>query len=191
MICDVSKWQETIDWDKLAPNLAFCVIKASSGKGKDPYYDRNSSECKRLGVPFHVYHFLYCQNVSEAKKEAKIFADSIKGTAPLFYVLDVESESKIPVSSGKEIIEIFVTELKRLLGDVRVAIYIGHELYSKYGLDYDIFSYVWIPRYGSNNGTLLSSTKPAHPCDVWQYTSKGHVDGISGNVDMNQSYLGY
>lgn len=185
MIVDVSKWQETIDWDKLAPNVAFCVIKASSGKGKDPYYDRNSSECKRLGIPFHAYHFLYCQSVSEAKKEAKIFADSIKGTEPLFYVLDVEAESKIPVSGGKEIIEAFVSELKRLLGDIRVAIYIGHELYPKYGLEYDDFSYVWIPRYGSNNGTVLSSIKPAYPCDIWQYTSKGKIAGINGNVDLD------
>ena len=42
----------------------------------------------------------------------------------------------------------------------------------------------------------LAQYNPAGPTysgryDLWQYTSKGHVDGISGNVDMNQSYLGY
>lgn len=186
MICDVSKWQGNINWDKLAPELSFCIIKASSGKGKDPYYDRNSSECKRLGVPFHAYHFLYCQSVSEAKKEAQLFADSTKGTNPLFYVLDVESGSKIPTSNGKEIISTFESELRNRIGsNIRISIYIGHELYSKYSLDYDHYAYVWIPRYGSNGGTVLTSIKPAHPCDLWQYTSKGKIAGVSGDVDLN------
>ena len=29
------------------------------------------------------------------------------------------------------------------------------------------------------------STKPAYFCDLWQYTSKGKISGINGNVDMN------
>lgn len=185
MICDVSKWQGKIDWDKLAPELDFCVIKAS-GKEKDPYYDRNASECKRLKVPYHAYHYLYCKSVSEAKKEAKLFADSTKGTNPLFYVLDIEKGSEIPKKGGKDIIETFEKELKNILGnDVRVAIYIAHELYNTYGLDYEHYAYVWIPRYGSNKGTVASSIFPSYACHIWQYTSKGKLPGIGGDVDLD------
>ena len=186
MICDVSKWQESIDWEKLAPNLDFCIIKASSGKGKDPYYDRNAEACKRLGIPFHAYHFCYCTTVEESKNEAKIFAESTKGTKPIFYVLDVESQSKVPKSNGKQIIETFESELRNLLGkDIRIGVYIGHELYNQYGLDYQRYSYVWIPRHGSNKGTVESSIVPSHPCDLWQYTSKGKLPGIKGDVDLD------
>ena len=186
MICDVSKWQGNIDWDKLAPELDFCIIKASGEKGKDPYYDRNSSECKRLNIPFHAYHYLKCKTVSEAQKQAKIFAESVKGTNPLFYDLDVEAGSEIPTKNGRDIIYAFENKLRELLGnDIRVAIYIGHEFYNTYGLDYSRYAYVWIPRYGPNKGTVLSSIKPAHPCDIWQYTSKGKIVGISADVDLD------
>lgn len=186
MICDVSKWQGKIDWDLLAPNLDFCILKASSGKGKDSEYDRNASECERLKVPYHSFHFLYCKTEAQARSEAKIFAEAVKGTKPLFFVLDVESESKIPVKGGKEIIAAFENELKSLLGaDIRISIYIGHELYDSYSLDYSHYAYVWIPIYGSNKGTISSSEEPRHPCDLWQYTSKGKLPGISGNVDLD------
>lgn len=62
MICDVSKHQGVIDWDKLAPCLedGFVIIKAS-GKTADPQYARNVEGAFSHGVPFHVFHFIYCQ----------------------------------------------------------------------------------------------------------------------------------
>jgi len=44
--------------------------------------------------------------------------------------------------------------------------------------------FIWIPRYGSNSGKLEKA--PAYPCDLHQYTSRGKVAGISGNVDANR-----
>ena len=38
--------------------------------------------------------------------------------------------------------------------------------------------FTWIPRY--------SATRPAYPCDLWQYTSTGSVNGIAGNVDLSR-----
>ena len=56
-ICDVSKFQGTINWDKLASELAFVIIKASGlyKNGTDPQYVRNVTEAVKRGVPFHVY----------------------------------------------------------------------------------------------------------------------------------------
>ena len=48
-----------------------------------------------------------------------------------------------------------------------------------------LFDFTWIPRYGTNDGTLEGSVRPSYACDLWQYTSAGKIDGISGNVDMN------
>ena len=44
---------------------------------------------------------------------------------------------------------------------------------------------IWIASYGKNDGA--QHTKPAG-CDIWQYTSVGKVDGITGSVDMNVAY---
>ncbi|HOA84321.1 MAG TPA: hypothetical protein PKN66_10240, partial [Thermodesulfovibrio thiophilus] len=45
------------------------------------------------------------------------------------------------------------------------------------------FDAVWIPRYGTNDGT--PQKKPDYPCDLWQYTSKGRLDGYNGDLDLN------
>ena len=88
--------------------------------------------------------------------------------------MDAESEG-----ITKNTILAFTDELRKL-GAVKVGCYVANHLYQKY--DYasirDRMDFTWIPRYGS--------TKPAYPCDLWQYTSTGSVAGISGNVDLSR-----
>ena len=43
---------------------------------------------------------------------------------------------------------------------------------------------IWIAMYGSNNGQIPNN-RPSIDYNVWQYTSRGIVDGINGYVDMN------
>ena len=44
---------------------------------------------------------------------------------------------------------------------------------------------IWLAQYAA--APTYSRTK----YDMWQYSSKGAVSGIKGNVDMNISYMGY
>ena len=57
------------------------------------------------------------------------------------------------------------------------------------GLDDDAALRNWLQSVGADafvlDGTVEGSTEPNFECDVWQYTSTGKVDGISGNVDVN------
>jgi len=187
-IVDVSKHQGKINWDRLAPHLAFCIIKASGlyGNGSDPYYERNMNEAVAHGVPFHAYHFLYCVTEVQAKRDAKLFFDTVKsgGKWPLFWVLDCENGWGIKDNQAAPIAKIFEDELRRLVreqgpGEIRVALYIGQEMYRNCAFDYGHFAYVWIPGYGEK-------WKPPMPCDMWQYTDKGKLPGINGNVDLNK-----
>lgn len=186
-IVDVSKHQGKINWDRLAPHLAFCVIKASGlyGNGADPYYAYNVDGAVSHGVPFHAYHFLYCVTESQAKRDAKLFFDTVKaqGKWPLFWVMDCESQWGIADSKAPSIAGVFENELRRLAreqgpGEIRVAIYVAQEKYKAWAFDYGRFAYVWIPGYGEKY-------KPTMPCDIWQYTSKGTLPGINRNVDLN------
>lgn len=191
MICDVAKYQGAIDWDKLAPELDFVVIKASGkyANGADPYFARNVAGAVSHGVPFHVYHYLYCKTESEAKRDAALFYNTVKaqGHEPLFWALDCEKGWGIAKSKARTIAEAFEAELRRLAGkDIKVAVYIGHNVYTDYALDYSRYAYVWIPRYGEkNDGTIEGSIVPDFPCDIWQFTSHGRLPGISGNVDLD------
>ena len=179
MICDVAKNQGKIDWAKLAPALDFVIIKAS-GKEPDPFYPENVAGAVRYNVPFHVYHFLYCTTETAAKKEAARFFNTVHGQGhmPMFWVLDCEKAWGVKDANAPGIVDTFVTELRRLAGDIRVAIYIAQEKYYDWKIDYSSFAYVWIPGYGEK-------WKPTMPCDMWQYTDKGTAPGISGNVDLD------
>lgn len=196
MIADVNKSQGKIDWDTLAPVLDFVIIKASGlyKNNGDPYYAHNVAGAVSHGVPFHVFHFLYCQTDAEARRDAGLFYRMVaeQGHWPLFWVLDCEAEWGIAYSKARHIAEVFEDELRRLCretgpGEIRVALYIGHNRYKEFALDYSRYSYIWIPRYGSNDGTIESSIKPSYTCDLWQYTSKGVLPGIKGigRVDLS------
>ena len=44
--------------------------------------------------------------------------------------------------------------------------------------------FLWIPRYGKNDGR--ADIKPDFACDLWQYTEKGKVFWYGGNLDLNK-----
>ncbi|MED2903980.1 N-acetylmuramoyl-L-alanine amidase, partial [Bacillus tropicus] len=57
-----------------------------------------------------------------------------------------------------------------------------HHMYGDYDLQSVQADFIWLPRYGTNDGR--PQKKPSYPCDIWQYTDNGHIDGI-GKVDIN------
>ncbi|MBQ1780588.1 MAG: peptidoglycan-binding protein [Bacteroidales bacterium] len=186
MICDVAKYQGEINWSELSPNLDFVVIKAS-GKTKDPYFDRNAAEAVAHGVPWHAYHFLYCTTEARAKAEAKLFSDSVGKFSPLVWVLDCEAAWGVADRKAQVIAEVFESELRNLRGkDIRVALYVANQKYKDWSLDYAHYYYVWIPRYRKVDVGLPNGPRPDHACDLWQYTSKGTLPGISGDVDLDR-----
>lgn len=197
-ICDVSKSQGLIDWDLLAPCLegGYAAIKASGlwANQGDPMYAHNVAGAVSHGVPFHAYHYLYCLTEAEARRDAGLFYRIVaqEGHWPLFWVLDCEKGWGIANSRARPVAEAFEAELRRLArkggaGEINVAIYIGHNVYKAYALDYGHYAYRWVPRYGSNTGDIADSIKPDFDCDLWQFTSNGHLPGIKGigRVDLN------
>lgn len=183
MICDISKYQGTVDWGQLYPHLDFVILRSSVGTSKDTKYREYVSGCERYNIPYHAYHYIKATTESEARTEAKIMSEACDGTSPLFYVIDAEYSS-IPASKARAICEAFEDGLRHYIGEgIRVAVYIGHHLYKSWALDYGRYAYVWIPRYGKNSGQ--PETRPDYPCDLWQYTSVGRLPGISGNVDLD------
>lgn len=179
-IADISHYQGTINWDKAREELDFVIFRASVGKAKDTKYVSNAQKC---GVPFGAYHYCKAGSKAQAKTEAQYFykAATVKGIKPLFFVADIEYATQT-ASNVKGITQAFADEL-RALGAEKLGLYIGQELYPKSAKA--AYDFIWIPRYGKNDGTANEKYKPIYACDLWQYTSKGKVAGISGNVDLN------
>lgn len=180
-IIDISKWQGTIDFDKLKEVVALVIVRASCGSDKDVKFDEYAKAMKDRNIPFGVYCYSYAGTVAKAKDEAQKMVSYAKNYKPLFYVMDAE-ESKIT----NESISVFADELKAQKVK-KIGCYVAHNHYKEYNYDSirSKFDFTWIPRYGKNDGTIEGSVKPSYPCDLWQYTSVGKVSGIKGNVDMN------
>jgi len=189
-IADVSHYQGKVNWKKAAEELSFCILRASVGEKRDNRYEENAKGCKENGIPYGVYHYIKALDFDTAIAEAEVFFESAAQGAPLFYAVDCEYSSitaaeKKDKGFAKSIVNAFVFRLKELAGsNARVGVYIGHHLYKTWALDYASFAFVWIPRYGKNSGQ--PETEPDYACHLWQYTSKGKVAGISGNVDLNR-----
>lgn len=181
-IPDISRWQKDINFEAMAPEVEFVIARGMYETGKDVYIDRYASEMARLGIPFGVYQYSIATTPEEARKEARAFYEAMKGYKPLFYVLDAESDGL-----DAAIIGVWAEEMRKL-GAKKLGCYVAHNHYDDYEYDTvrDEFDFTWIPRYGSNDGTVEGSKIPAYAHDLWQYTSKGTLAGIKGDVDLNR-----
>ena len=170
--------------------MSFVIHRASCGETKDQVLDANAAVLKKHKVPFGVYHYLKALTVADARAEARVFYASAAAHMPAFWALDCEY-GKISTKTKKEsgfarrITDAFRGELIELgIDKERIGVYIGHHLYKLWNLDYDSFAFAWIPRYGTNDGK--PQKKPDYPYTLWQYTSRGRVEGISDKtLDLN------
>ena len=79
---DVSVYQGQIDWEKVAGQIGFAILRAGYGMfdfQKDPMFERNYAECKRLGIPVGVYFYSYATTTAMAEREADSCIALLKG----------------------------------------------------------------------------------------------------------------
>ena len=189
-VIDVSEHNGTINWEAVkAAGIAGAIIRCGYGMDMtsqdDKQWSRNVSECEHLGIPYGVYLYSYADNADKARSEAQHVLRLIKGrklSFPVYYDLEQAGIEGAAVANAK------------IFGDLIEAA--GYWCGVYYNKDWhnrvikgqlDRFT-LWGAGYGTNNGQMQENYKPGFGEDMWQYTSVGRVDGISGNVDMNECY---
>ena len=181
-ICDIRHWQGDIDWDKARNELALAIFRATKNNEEDPRYIDYTTNC---GIPYAAYCYLHASNAKEARNEAQIFVKVANKAIkrPLFYIGDIEHDNQT-ANNTEEICYAFLDELK-ILRCERIGLYIN-TLYPYCGRALNLCDIIWIPHWGENNGQIPPKEhEPKYYCDLWQYTSTGHVDGIKTNADLN------
>ncbi|MFA5575906.1 MAG: glycoside hydrolase family 25 protein [Tissierellaceae bacterium] len=184
MIIDISHHQEPnkIDYKKLCSQLKMAIIRVQYGsKLVDRYYREHIAQMKKYNIPFGVYAWVRGVDERDMEAEAVYFYNRSKELEPAFYALDVEEKSMANMRLG---INAYVDKLRSLSRE-KIGVYIGHHVYKDFNLDLSKFDFIWIPRYGPNSG-LIHNIKPVYPCDLWQYTDKGRLDGYGGYLDLNK-----
>lgn len=181
-ILDISKWDGTIDFDALKPEVSLVIARAACGSDPDPRFDEYANSMKERGIPFGVYGYSYAGTTEKATDEARKIYSYASKYSPLFYVYDIEE-----MRNTKEAILAWVSEMRKL-GVERIGAYVGQMFYLKFDFDEikSLFDFIWIPRYGLDDGDIPSQKyHPIYPCDLWQYTSNGRISGIDGAVDLS------
>lgn len=190
---DVSAYQGDIDYDKL--KVDFVIIRVGWGKGTiDKKFKRNIEMCNKKGIPCGVYWFSYALNPEGAKKEAEACLAAIapyKITYPVCFDFEYDS---VTYAAKKG-----VTVTKKLASDIARAFLSRIEAAGYWAMNYTNLDFskryfdeqvmtkydVWAARY------TKKETDIAVTAGIWQYSSKGKVVGISGNVDMDISHKDY
>gem|GEM_PF-2239128 len=184
-IADISKWQGTINWSKASNELDYVFIRVQYGSNLiDSKYKEYVAGAKQYKVPFGHYAYAQYVSVSDAIQEAKDFWNRSDKNATTF-VIDVEEVTTRNSSDLVPATQAFIDYLHSQ-GAKKVGLYSGDSFYKTNNLSKVKADFLWIARYGVNNGQ--PSTKPTVACDLWQYTSTGSVSGITGNVDLNAIY---
>ncbi len=192
---DVSKYQGKIDWEKVkADGVEYAFVRLGLrgyGSGKivmDEYYEENMREASAAGVETGVYFFTQAIAVEEAVEEANYVIENMADydvTYPV--VFDVEMivgddgrANELSQELRTEICIAFCDTIKAagytpmIYGNIRCFTQMLDmprlEAYEKWYAFYD--DYMYMP----------------YEVSVWQYSEKGSVNGIKGDVDMNISY---
>lgn len=191
---DVSKYNKDIDWERVrASGIDFAIIRAGyrgSSSGvlvEDPYFRQNLAGAKAAGLRIGVYFFTQAINAQEAAEEAEAVASLVNSSdleLPVF--LDVESSGNssggradpLDVAARTEMVRVFC-ETAESLG-YRAGVYANKTWMNK-KLDMSVLApYTkWLAQYRAEGPTYDGDYS------IWQYTSSGAVDGITGRVDLD------
>jgi GH25 family lysozyme M1 (1,4-beta-N-acetylmuramidase) len=185
---DVSVWQGNIDFGKVkVSGINFVIIRAGYGNGnKDKWFDENYRKAKAAGLHIGAYWYSYATSADGAKQEAQSCAKVLSGKQ-LDYPVYFDIEEKSQLSRGKDfcssLITAFCTELERL------GYYAG--FYTSLSSLNSVISDAVKKRFTVWVAQWSSKCSYSGSYGVWQYSSKGKVNGISGNVDMDYSYIDF
>lgn len=187
---DVSQHQGEINWDKVKSQIDFAILRLGWIGNKenhtlDTQFERNYSECKRLGIPVGVYVYCYSNCEETAKSGANWVIEKLKGKS-LELPVYIDMEDNSIANQGKDILtNICITFNSIIETNGRWAgVYANKNWYDNF-LDKDEIK----RRYTTWIATYVDAVdKYKGEYDIWQNSSKGRIDGITGYVDTNYMY---
>lgn len=191
-IIDVSKWNDVIQWHLIPQQCDGAIIRvgyrgyAGGSLVVDKKAKENLNGATNNHLPIGVYFTTQAINEKEAIEEALFTIQIIaeyKITLPVFIDSEDANEGKgradhrqITQYNRTKIINAFCEEIEK--AGYKAGVYASASWF-KTCLDYTQLTkyYLWVAKY--------SKTKPSIPYNAWQYTSKGRIIGIRGDVDIS------
>ena len=186
---DLSRHNVVTNWEKVKDQIDFCILRAGGNYGgyyKDSKFEQYYTACKRFGIPVGAYYDagkeLWCH---DGKQYAQHFLKLIQGKTfeyPVYIDIEVTPKRYRKANTGAAIA--FCEEMEKYRYFTGI-----------YGSDINTFKEMlqldmvdqytlWVARYGKKPEYVKQYA-------MWQYTSKGAIVGIKGNVDKDECYTDF
>ena len=192
---DVSYFQGNVDWAKVKEaGCDFAIIRVGYQKGfdkgieEDSYFDNNIQGARAQGIDLGFYFHSYAKTTEEAKQQAQWTIEKIKNygitKTELPICFDWESWDKfselgISLYDMNHMAQVFNTEVEN--AGFEGALYSSTNYMNRVWLD-EYVKNVWIASY-------VEKTNYMGKYYMWQYSNKGRIDGVNGDVDLNILYI--
>ena len=180
---DVSRHQGNINWAKVATDekVSFAYLKVSEGRELvDRTFHTNLKGAKKHGIKVGCYHF-FSPTVPPAEQFKNFSANYNPDEQDLIPVLDVETIGRNSSAQLRQKVKVFLNLFEKKYG-FKPIIYTYVNFYNKHFVgqfhDYKLM----IAQYRDDEPIL----RDGRDYVLWQYTAKGSVYGITGDVDLNR-----
>lgn len=179
---DVSHHQGRIDWETVGreAGLSYVYIKATEGANfVDDCYMYNIAMARQYGLKAGSYHY-YRPNVSIELQLQNLTSHVHAGDQDLVPMIDIEEDKGVSEEKFIRDIVNFVHMVENYYGK-KPLLYTGEYFYNRHfqGL---LQEYEWMMARYSPREPILKDGKSYL---MWQYSDKGSIPGIHGNVDRS------
>lgn len=188
-LADLSKWNGAVDFAKVkASGIDGVIIRTGFGVKSPKQIDRRFEEyyaaAKKAGLYVGAYHYSYANDAIGAVKEAEFMLELLKGKSfelPVYG--DFEEQGELSRGVCTEMVKAFCDRLE--IGGAWAGVY-SYDTFFKDKLTADIPKRytAWVARVEN----VFPKCVPMENIGIWQYSWKGNVGGISGDVDMDYCY---
>lgn len=205
---DVSRYQGQIDWSQVAASgVQFAIIRVgyrtqtTGVLNEDPYAKYNLQEATKYGIKVGAYFFSTAVTTQEAVEEAVFTANIIDKyaiTFPVVYNCEgfSQTSSRQYTLSKADRTALAVAFLDTIAQRGYQPMFYASKNEMENSSQWDMTTLaskykVWVSWYPSEPFPITPACTYTGVYQMWQYTQKGSVPGISGTVDMNVSYFDY
>ena len=193
---DISEFNGDIDFKKVKNEVDYIYIRATFGRfGKDKKFDEYVMKALENEIPVGFYYYSYATDTEKAKEEVNFFLDTIKPykekiTFPA--VIDMEDSDKYKEKNGnpcsEELVKICKVACERIVEEKLIPCIYACEDWFLHKLDSeDLKDFQKWVAYWNVDESKIDKTKYT----MWQYSSKGKINGIKTNVDLDYSFVDY
>lgn len=180
---DLSHYQGEVFWEAIGDNskMAYVYLKATEGGDRiDDKYEQNIELAHKYGLKVGSYHFF------RPKTPLKLQLENFKAQCrpsqqDLIPMIDVETKQGLSNDAFRDSLMTFLTMVEKAYHQ-KPLVYTGSNFYNRYMSGLMNGYKLMIAQYSSNEPVL----NDGNDYMLWQYTGKGHIDGIRGYVDKSR-----